>query len=524
MIKKLLFAALTFCFVVSCGSSASYDIIIENGTVYDGTTNQAQKADVGINGDQIVKIGDLSKAKAAKRIDATGLAVSPGFIDMHAHVEAIMRLPAAESAIKQGVTTVLGGPDGRGPSPMKDYLDSLDGYELGVNAAYLVGHNSIRRAVMQTENREPSPEELEEMKGKVQEAMDNGAFGISTGLKYVPGSFSKVDEVIALSKVAGEAGGIYTSHLREEGLGLLDAVQEAVMISREADIPVILTHHKAIGRPMWGGSIKTLAIIDSARNLGLDIMADQYPYTASSTGISVLIPTWAMAGGTSELKKRLEDKKLREKIIEEIMFNIEFDRGGAQLDVVQFASFGYKPELNGKTLKDWAIERGLEPSFRNGAELVIEAQLNGGASCVFHAINEEDVKRIMQHPMVMVASDGALLEPGVGHPHPRGYGTFPRVLGYYVREEGVIDLQTALRKMTSMPADRLGLTDRGYIKEGMKADITVFNPETVIDKGTFEDPHHYPEGIDYVIVNGKLTIDQGELTKERAGQVLRKNK
>lgn len=265
-------------------------------------------------------------------------------------------------------------------------------------------------------------------------------------------------------------------------------------------------------------------MIDSARNLGLDIMADQYPYTASSTGISVLIPTWAMAGGTSELKKRLEDKKLREKIIEEIMFNIEFDRGGAQLDVVQFASFGYKPELNGKTLKDWAIERGLEPSFRNGAELVIEAQLNGGASCVFHAINEEDVKRIMQHPMVMVASDGALLEPGVGHPHPRGYGTFPRVLGYYVREQGVIDLQTALRKMTSMPADRLGITDRGYIKEGMKADITVFNPETVIDKGTFEDPHHYPEGIDYVIVNGKLTIDQGELTKERAGQVLRKNK
>ncbi len=523
MLKKVLLATLIVA-MAACGTTETYDIIISDGMVYDGTTNIPRKADIAINGDQIVKIGNLGRAQATTSIDASNLVVSPGFIDMHAHVSGIMRSPVGESAIKQGVTTVLGGPDGGGPSPMQDYMDTLSKHDLGMNMAYLVGHNTIRRRVMQTENRAPTADELAEMKAQVKEAMDAGAFGMSTGLKYVPGSFSKVDEVIALSKVAAASGGIYTSHLREEGLGLLDAVQEAIMIGREANIPIVLTHHKAIGRPMWGASVKTLAMVDSANALGLDIMMDQYPYTASSTGISVLIPTWARAGGQSAFKKRLEDPATRKKIVDEIMFNIEFDRGGAQLDVVQFAFVRWKPDLNGRTLKDWAIEKGLEPTFRNGAELVIEAQVNGGASCIFHAINEEDVKRIMQHPKAMVASDGRLAYIGEGHPHPRAYGTFPRVLGYYVREEGVLDLQLALRKMTSIPADRLGLTDRGYLKEGMKADITIFNPETVIDKSTFVDPHHYPEGIDYVIVNGKLTVNQGELTSERGGMVLKKGK
>jgi N-acyl-D-amino-acid deacylase len=330
--------------------------------------------------------------------------------------------------------------------------------------------------------------------------------------------------VIELSKVAAASKGIYTSHLREEGLGLLEAVQEAIMIGSAADIPIVLTHHKAIGKPMWGASVKTLAMVDSARAIGLDIMMDQYPYTASSTGISVLIPNWARAGGQEVFKERLEDPAIRAQIVDDIMFNLEFDRGGAQLDVVQFAFVSWKPDLNGRTLKDWAIERGLPTTFKNGAELVIEAQLNGGASCIFHAIHEDDVKRIMQHPMTMVASDGRLAYMGEGHPHPRAYGTFPRVLGYYVRELGVLELQSALRKMTSIPAERLGLTDRGYLKEGMKADITIFNPETVIDKSTFVDPHHYPEGIEYVIVNGQLTIQEGVLTEKRGGRVLRKGK
>ena len=396
MLKKLTLSLLAINLFIACGTKTSYDIIITNGLVYDGTTNEPRLVDIGINGDKIVKIGNLKNADATKKIDATDHAVAPGFIDMHTHIDGIMRSPIAESAIKQGVTTVVGGPDGDGPSRLAKYLDSLETYKLGPNVAYLVGHNSIRRNVMQTENRAPTAEELESMKAEVRNAMEAGAYGISTGLKYVPGSFANIDEVIELSKIAAENGGIYTSHLREEGLGLLEAVQEAIMIGREADIPIVLTHHKAIGRPMWGASVKTLAMVDSARNIGLDIMMDQYPYTASSTGISVLIPNWAKAGGSEAFKKRLDDPATRKKIVDEIMYNIEFDRGGAELDVVQFAFVNWKPDLNGRTLKDWAVERGLEPNFRNGAELVIEAQLNGGASCIFHAINEEDVIRIMQ--------------------------------------------------------------------------------------------------------------------------------
>jgi N-acyl-D-amino-acid deacylase len=522
--KKSLLLLIGCLFLLHCQSKPErFDLLIMNGQVFNAEEQNFFEGDVGIIGNEIIAIGDLSNAEAFRTIDATGHIVSPGFIDVHAHIERIMRIPSAESFLKQGVTTVLAGPDGRGPAEMSNFLDSLSTYDLGIHTAWLVGHNSVRRAVMGTENRAPTSEELEEMKSLIDQAMDAGAFGISTGLKYVPGAYSEVDEVIALSKVAAVKGGIYTSHLREEGLGLIEGVEEAIVISREADIPVVLTHHKAIGKPMWGASKQTLSMVDSARSIGLDIMMDQYPYTASSTGLSVLIPTWAMAGGNEAFKERVADPDTRKKIHEEIMFNIEYDRGGADLDVVQFANVRWKPDLNGRTLKDWAMEKGLEPNFSNGADLVIEGQLNGGASCVFHAIGEEDVQRIMQHPLAMVASDGGLVVPGVGHPHPRSYGTFPRVLGHYVREEGIINLELALRKMTSLPAERLGLVDRGYIKEGMKADITIFNPETVKDIGTFEDPHHYPTGIPYVIVNGEVTIDQGELTSKRGGQVLRKN-
>lgn len=521
MKKLLLLLMVALC---ACSSkSDQYDILILNGSVYDAESRSFYEADVAIKGDQIVRIGDLKNASATQTIDATGHVVSPGFIDMHSHIEGIMSMPSAENFVRQGVTTVLAGPDGRGPSPMKPFLDSLETFELGLNTAWLVGHNAIRRNAMGTENRAPTSEELEEMKAAVQEAMENGAYGISTGLKYVPGSFSNIDEVIALSEVAAAKGGIYTSHLREEGLGLLEGVAEAIEIGREAQIPIILTHHKAIGRPMWGASTKTLAMVDSARALGIDVMMDQYPYTASSTGLSVLIPTWAMAGGQEEFKKRIDDPVTRKKIKEEIMFNIEYDRGGADLAVVQFASVSWKPDLNGKTLKDWAIEKGLEPNFSNGADLVIEGELNGGASCIFHAIGEEDVKRIMQHPLTMVASDGGLARPGQRHPHPRSYGTFPRVLGHYVREEKTIPLELALAKMTSMPAERLGLTDRGYIKEGMQADITIFDPKTVDEGGTFEDPHHYAKGIPFVIVNGTVTVNEGQMTENRQGKVLRKS-
>lgn len=508
----------------SCNNTQSYDTIILNGNVYDGSGKESVKTDIGIKDGLIVKIGDLSTAKASRKVDAKGMAVAPGFIDMHAHLDPILKLSNCESHVRQGVTTALGGPDGGGPWPFGQYLDTLDQIGVGMNVAYLVGHNRVRKNVMKLENRAPTESELSQMKAQVRQAMQEGAYGISTGLKYLPGAFSKVDEVIELSKVASIEGGIYTSHLREEGLGLFDAVQEAIVISKEAEIPVILTHHKVIGKPMWGKSTRTLAMVDSARAADLDIKMDQYPYNASYTGISVLIPSWARAGGNEAFKQRVSEPALRDSIKSGIIFNILNDRGGRDLNRVQFAKVRWMPELEGKTLKYWCEQKGLKPTVENGADLVIEAQLNGGASCVFHAMDEGDVERIMKHPQTMIASDGRLVKPGMGHPHPRWYGTFPRVLGHYVREKGTISLSEAIYKMTKLPATTLGLKDRGQIKEQMKADIVIFDPKTVIDKATFEKPHQYPEGISYVIINGKLSIDNGVFQNIKAGKVLRKNK
>jgi dihydroorotase/N-acyl-D-amino-acid deacylase len=360
------------------------------------------------------------------------------------------------------------------------------------------------------------------MKALVEQAMDEGAFGISTGLKYLPGSFSEVEDVIELSKEVSKKGGIYTSHLRDEGLEVLASVQEAITISEKAEIPVVLTHHKVIGKPMWGSSNQTLALVDQARERGLNIVMDQYPYNASHTGISVLIPAWAQAGGNKMFEERLKNPKLQDSIKKGIVFNILNDRGGDDLDRIQFAKVAWMPELEGKTLKFWCELRGLESSTENGAELVIEAQLKGGASCIFHAMDEKDVVNIMKHPQTMIASDGRLVKLGDGHPHPRWYGTFPRVLGRYVREQGVLSLKEALFKMTSFPAKVMGLEDRGTIEVGKKADITIFDPKTVIDKSTFENPHQYSDGIEYVIINGKLAVDQRVFKPIKSGQVLLK--
>ena len=509
--------------IYNCDSSDNYDIIISNGEVYDGSGSESTIADIGIIGSEIVKIGNLAALSAKRVINAKGLVVSPGFIDVHTHLDPILKLSNCESHLKQGVTTSLGGPDGSSPWPFGKFLDTLDQIGVGMNIGYLIGHNTIRKNVMSLENRAPTKDEMDIMKSQISLAMDEGAFGISTGLKYLPGNFSEIDEIISLSKEASNKGGIYTSHLRDEGLGIIASVKEAIDISKYAEIPVVLTHHKVIGKPMWGKSSKTLALVDSARIAGLDILMDQYPYEASYTGISVLIPGWARAGGNKQFAKRIDNPILRDSIKNGIIFNILNDRGGNDLDRVQFAKVKWMPELEGKTLKYWAKKRGLNPSIENGAELVIEAQLKGGASCVFFAMDKEDVENIMKHPQTMIASDGRLVRPGDGHPHPRWYGTFPRVLGHYVRKKNTLSLSEAIYKMTLLPANTIGLKNRGVLKEGMKADITIFNSNTVIDKATFEKPHQYPEGIYYVMVNGKLSIDDGNFMDIKAGEVLRYN-
>jgi N-acyl-D-amino-acid deacylase len=504
--------------------SPSYDLLIAGGDVLDGTGSPAYRADVGIRGGRIVAVSrsPVERSAAARVIDASGLTVAPGFIDLHAHLDPLLRLPDAESSVRQGVTTAVGGPDGGGPWPFAAYLDSAERAGTGLNVAFLVGHNTIRREVMGLEDRAPTPDELERMRGMVALGMAEGAFGMSTGLRYLPGTFATTEEVVALARVAADSGGIYTSHLREEGLGLMDGVAEAIRIARDANIRVVLTHHKAVGTQMWGQSVRTLAMVDSARATGLDVRIDQYPYTATSTSLAVLIPTWALEGGDTAFARRAADPALRDSITRGIVFNLLNDRGGGDLRRVQFARVGWDRSLEGKTLHDWVAREGIAATPENASALVIEAQLRGGGSGIYHVLDERDVERIMRHPWTSIASDGRLSKPGEGVPHPRGYGTFPRVLGVYVRERGVLTLPDAVRKMTALPAATLGLADRGRIAEGMAADLVVFDPTTVADRATFQDPHQYPAGIPWVIVNGRVAVEEGRFTGVRAGRVLRR--
>ena len=506
-------------------AQAEWTLLITGGTVVDGTGAARYAADIAVAGDRIVLVSrtPLDPSRAARVIDARGLIVAPGFLDLHAHLEPLLSMPDAKSAVTQGVTFALGGPDGSGPFPLAAYLDSAQRAGLGMNVGYLVGHNTVRRMVMGTENRAPTPNELARMVALIRRGMGDGAFGISTGLRYVPGFYSETDEVVALSRAAADSGGIYTSHLREEGLGLIEGVAEAITIARDARIPVVLTHHKAVGALMWGKTAVTRAMVDSARAAGLDVMVDQYPYTASQTSLSVLIPPWALSGGREALRARLAQPALRDSIERGIVELLRTDRGGGDTRRVQFGSVSWDRSLEGKTLYDFAERRGVGPSLEAAAKLVLEGELNGGASMVYHIIDEGDVRRVMQHPQAMIASDGRLTRPGQGVPHPRAYGTFPRVLGHYVREQAVISLETAVHKMTGMPARRLGLAgQRGCLAQGCYADIAIFDAATVGSPATFEQPHQYATGIPYVIVNGVPVVDGGAFTEARPGRALKR--
>jgi N-acyl-D-amino-acid deacylase len=511
--------------------SETYDLLITGGTVIDGAGGPRFRADLAITGDRIalVSLTPLTNARARRVIDATNRVVAPGFIDLHAHLDPLPQLPEAQSAVRQGVTTALGGPDGSSPWPLAEYLAARERQRIGINVAFLVGHNTIRRAVMGMARRDPTPAELDRMRAMVARGMGEGAWGLSTGLKYLPGAWSKTDELVALSRVAADSGGIYTSHLREEGLGLIESVAEAIEIGRRARIPVILTHHKAVGTPMWGKSTVTLAMVDSARRTGgnreapVDVMIDQYPYTATHTGIGVLIPEWAFDGGDTAFARRVREPALRDSIERGIVFNILNDRGGGDLRRIQFSRVAWKPELEGKTLYDWAMMRGVPTTPEMGAKLVIEAELQGGAGAIYHVLDEIDVRRIMRHPQTMIASDGRLSRPSDGHPHPRAYGTFPRVLGHYVRDERVLTLEQAVQKMTGMPAARLKLRDRGVLRTGAYADVVVFDPARVAARSTFDAPHQYPAGIEFVLVNGVVAVDGERFRDVRGGRVLRRS-
>lgn len=506
----------------------TFNLVLAGGSVWKGSGSHPVIEDIGIRGGRIAAIGDLSAFKADQRIAVAGLAVVPGFIDIHSHAvrgsrtnSGLFTHPDAENYIRQGVTTAIGGPDGGSDLSIAKLLGDFESTPASINFGTFIGHNTVREAVMGREDRAPGAAELEAMKQLVEKGMQDGAFGLSSGLKYIPGAYAETSEVIELARVAGAYGGIYISHMREEGLGLIQSVEETIRIGEEAELPAQITHHKAMGVEMWGASAETLALVDAANARGVDVTSDQYPYAASSTGISVLFPAWSLADSREVQLARLHDPATRARIKEGVVFNLVHDRGGDNPSRIAIADCDWDSSLNGKNFAEILRERGQPVNMDTAAELAMEIQENGGCAGVFHAMSEEDVTRIMQHPRTMIASDGGIFAPGEGVPHPRNYGTFARILAHYVRETQTIPLGEAIYKMSKMPAQRLGITDRGVIRVGAMADVAVLDPETVQDHATFEQPHQYATGVRYVLVNGIMVLKDGVMTGARPGRALR---
>lgn len=499
-----------------------YDLVVRNGRIVDGTGSPWYRADVAIRGDVIVRIAPAIAEPAARVIDAGGQIVAPGFIDIHNHArENIFALPSADNYIRQGVTTLIEGPDGGSPVPLAPFLAKLDALQKSINVGSFIGQGSVREAVLGTVNRRPTPAELDRMRGIVEDGMKAGAFGLSTGLFYVPGAFTPIEEVIELAKVAGRHGGIHISHMRDEAFGVLDSVRETIRIGEEGGLPTQVTHHKIIGPKNYGRSVETLKLLDGARARGVDVTSDQYPYTASSNNFTAgITPQWAQEGGREQLLVRLKNPATRKEIAGEIVRIIRDERGGGDPKNVFLAHCDFDASMAGKNLADVARLRGMEPTIENGAEVAMWIVEQGSCQGVYHAMSEQDLERVMRHPATMIASDGWVQIFGQGVPHPRSYGTFPRVLGVYVRERNTITLEDAIRKMTSFPAQRLRLNDRGVLRPGMKADLAIFDPARVRDMATFEKPHQYAEGFSSVIVNGQLVFDGKAMTAARPGKVL----
>ena len=509
-------------FVALSAQTQPFDLIIRNGRIVDGTGSPWYRADIAVRGDTIARIAPRIEAPAARIIDAAGQVVAPGFIDLHTHARRnIFQVPTAENYVRQGVTTLMEGPDGSSPLPIKPFLDRLAATRVSPNFGLFVGQGTIRDQVIGPVNRKATPDEIEKMRGLVRQGMQDGAFGLSSGLFYVPGTFTPTAEVVELAKVAGAMGGIYISHMRDEAAGILDSVRETIEIGEKGGLPTQVTHHKIVGRKNWGKSVDTLRLVEEARARGVDATIDQYPYTASSTSIqAALMPAWALEGGRDEIIKRLRTATMKTEIQKETSRLILEERGGGDPNNVQLARCEWDPSLAGKRLGEVTKGRGLEPTVENAAATALWLVEQGGCSGIFHAINEEDLQRILRHPATMIGSDGEVPIFGEASPHPRSYGTFARVLGRYVRELKTITLEDAVHKMSAFPAQRIGLADRGVLREGLKADIAVFDPGTVRDLATFEKPHQYAEGVSYVVVNGQLAFENGKMTAARPGRIL----
>ncbi len=500
--------------------AAGFDVVIRNGRVVDGSGNPAFFADVGVQGGRIAAIGSI-EVKGRTEIDATGLIVAPGFIDVHTHADEIADQPLAENFLRMGVTTVVVGNCGDSTLDVDKYFREIAAKKISLNVATLVGHNRVREKVMGGDfDRPPTPDELEQMKALVARAMKAGAVGLSTGLIYLPGVFSKTDEIVELAKMVKPYDGIYASHMRHEDTQIFEALDEFMRVARGAQVRGEVSHLKLSGEKSWGRADEVIAYLEKVRAEGLDITQDQYAYTASSTTLRQLIPDEAFDGGNKKFLSLIADPEQKKKLVEKIKARIH-ERGREDFAYAVIASYKHDPSLNSLNIVEAAKKLRGSDALDDQVETILEIQQHGGGSGVFHGMNEEDLQKFMRQPNTMIACDSALREFGQDVPHPRGYGNNARVLGRYVRELKVLRLEDAIRKMTSLPANTFQFKQRGELREGNWADITIFDPEKVSDPATYADPHHYATGIPYVLVNGVLTIQNSAHTGAKAGTGLR---
>jgi N-acyl-D-amino-acid deacylase len=501
-------------------ATPEYDLIIRHGRIADGTGNPLYFADVGVRAGRIAALGELA-GSAPLEIDATGLIVAPGFIDVHTHADEVAEHPQAENFLRMGVTTLVVGNCGGSAEDIRKLFENIEREKVSPNVASLIGHNTVREKAMGGSfDRPPTSEELARMKQHVERAMDAGACGLSTGLIYLPGVFSKTDEIAELAKVAAAYDGIYASHMRHEDAQILEALDEVIQVARTAKIRAEVSHLKLSGERAWGRADEILAYLERARACGLDLTYDQYAYTASSTTMRQLIPDEAFDGGKKTFRELMAQPEEKSALKTKMRAKIKA-RGREDYAYAVIASYRHDPSLNGLNIVQAAKKVRGADSLDDQIEMILEMEMNGSASGVFHGMNEADLQKFMQHPNTMIACDSAIRTLGAGVPHPRGYGNNARVLGRYVRELKVLRLEDAVRKMTSLPATTFRLKQRGLVQEGFHADLTLFDPERVTDPATFTDPHHYATGIPHVLVNGVPVIRDNVHTGARPGNALR---
>ena len=498
-----------------------FDLLITNATIVDGTGAAPRAGDVGVRDGRIAAIGRLAGQPATERLDAAGLVLAPGFIDVHTHADDVASRPRAENFVRMGVTTIVAGNCGTSAASIGEALTRVREAGVAVNFATLVGHNTIRSAIMGSAERPPTIGELDRMRALVFGAMTEGAIGFSTGLQYVPGTYAKSNEIFELARVAANAGGIYATHMRNEGTALEQAIRDSIRVAETLDMRLQISHLKVDSPSHWGASAAALKLIDEARRRGVRVAADQYAYTAGASSLSIRFPAWALEGGAARIRERLEDDATWAQVKKD-MHGLLAERGFSDLSWATVASHRADPSLNGLTMKQVAAKVVGTDDTDAQLEAARRMMIAGGASMVYHFMGDADIERIMKHPQVGIASDSGVLTPGSGVPHPRGYGNTARVLGAYVRERRVLTLEEAVRKMTSLPARHFGFSGRGSIGEGQAADLVLFDPARVADAATYAAPHAFPVGIPHVLVNGVFVVRDGAHTGATPGQILKK--